>query len=36
MFSGALTMAAIVRWPSVVTPRSTTFTRSDCDATVSK
>ena len=31
MFSGALTMAAIVRWPSVVVPRSTILTRSDCD-----
>ena len=36
MFSGALMMAAIVRWPSLVGPRSIILTRSDSFATRSK
>ena len=36
MFSGALMIAASVRWPSVVRPRSTSSTRSDAAATCSK
>ena len=36
MLSGALMMAAIVRLPSVVRPRSTSSTRSDAAAICSK
>src|SRR5439155_23212944 len=36
MFSGALTIAAMVRWPSVVGPTSMILTRSDLLAVSSK